>query len=99
MSKDTIQKIAVKQNLKPPSKFKVLYMNDNKTPMDFVVATLLDFFDHTYESAEALTMEVHTEGKAVVAVLPYEIAKQKGTEVSVLASSLGFPLVVKLVEE
>lgn len=99
MSKDTIQKIAVKQNLKPPSKFKVLYMNDDKTPMDFVVVTLIDFFDHPLERAEALTLKIHEDGKAVVAVLPYELAKQKGTEVTMLAASNGFPLTVKLEEE
>jgi ATP-dependent Clp protease adapter protein ClpS len=49
--------------------------------------------------AEEMTMKVHTDGSAIVATLPYEMAEQKGVEVTLLARNNGFPLVVKLEPE
>ena len=53
-------------------------------------------FNHAEARADELTMQVHTNGSAVVATLPYEIAEQKGVEVTMLARNNGFPLNVKL---
>jgi ATP-dependent Clp protease adaptor protein ClpS len=64
--------------------------------MDFVIETLIDIFDYSVVTAEKLTLDIHEEGSAVVAVLPYEMAEQKGVEVTVSARSQGFPLQVKL---
>ena len=82
-----------------PGLYKVIYINDELTTMEFVVETLLDIFDYTPENAEAITVKIHSDGMAVVAVLPYEIAEQKGIEVTVLARSRGFPLQVKIEKE
>jgi ATP-dependent Clp protease adaptor protein ClpS len=82
-----------------PGLYKVIYMNDELTTMEFVVETLLDIFDYNPEDAEAITLKIHEDGFAVVAVLPYEIAEQKGIEVTVLARSRGFPLQVKIEKE
>ena len=76
--------------------FSVIYMDDNVTTMEFVVASLMAIFHHSEESANALCMQVHEEGSAVVAVLPYELAEQKGVEATVLARNNGMPLMVKL---
>jgi ATP-dependent Clp protease adaptor protein ClpS len=64
--------------------------------MDFVIETLTAIFNLTRESAEELVYKIHNDGSAVVAVLPYEMAEQKGIEVTMLARQHGFPLVVKL---
>jgi len=57
---------------------------------------LVTIFNHTPESAEAVTMKIHEEGSGIAAVLPYEMAEQKGVEVTQLARNNGFPLQVKL---
>lgn len=79
--------------------FKIIYLNDNATPMDFVVETLIDAFDYTEQTAAQITMDIHEAGSAVVAVLPFEIAEQKGIEVTVLARNNNYPLQIKLEPE
>lgn len=81
---------------KPPHLYKVIYINDEVTTVEFVVETLVVIFNLDRDQAEAITMKIHEDGSAVVAVLPYEIAEQKGIEVSILAKRNGYPLVVKL---
>jgi ATP-dependent Clp protease adaptor protein ClpS len=56
----------------------------------------MTIFNYTSEAAHDITMKVHAEGSAIVAVLPYEMAEQKGVEVTQLARNNGFPLAVKL---
>jgi len=82
-----------------PPMFKVIYMNDDHTSMDFVVRTLVDHFHYTSDTAVNITTGIHTDGSAVVAVLPYEIAEQKGIEVTMEARTEGFPLQVKIEAE
>jgi ATP-dependent Clp protease adaptor protein ClpS len=89
-------RIAVKDKVKEPKDFNVIYLNDDVTTFEFVVETLTAIFGYARESAEALTMRVNDENSAVVATLPYEIAEQKGIEVTMLARQHGFPLQVKL---
>ena len=96
---DVVTKVTVNTNLKEPPMFKVIYLNDNQTTMEFVVDTLLNFFDYTTETAVQITQDIHSDGSAVVAVLPYEIAEQKGVEVTIYARSQDFPLQVKLEPE
>lgn len=90
--------ITIKPNLKlsEPPLYKVIYMNDDTTTMDFVVRSLVDHFNYTVDTAAHITTSIHDEGSAVVAVLPYEIAEQKGVEVTLDARSEGFPLQVKV---
>jgi ATP-dependent Clp protease adaptor protein ClpS len=89
-------KIAPKVKLKEPSQYRVIYINDEVTTMEFVVETLKIMFYYDESAAVAITEKIHEAGSAVVAVLPYEIAEQKGVEVTLLARSHGFPLSVKL---
>lgn len=76
--------------------FKVIYLNDNQTTMEFVVDSLVEFFNYNEETAFSITQDIHEDGSAVVAVLPYEIAEQKGIEVTVSARAQSFPLQIKL---
>jgi ATP-dependent Clp protease adaptor protein ClpS len=67
--------------------------------MHFVVNSLIDYFNYTNETASTITESIHIQGSAVVAVLPYEIAEQKGIEVTIDARSQGYPLQVKVEAE
>lgn len=96
---DTRQKIKTNESIKEPSLFRVIYINDNQTTMEFVVESLIEFFDYTNETAERITIDIHESGSAVVAVLPHEIAEQKGTEVLMSARSQNYPLQIKLEPE
>jgi len=91
--------VQIKQDISEPPMFKLIYLNDNTTSVDFVITTLMNFFDYTSETAEKITFDIHEEGSAVVAVLPYEIAEQKGIEVTVSARTNGYPLQIKLEPE
>jgi ATP-dependent Clp protease adaptor protein ClpS len=67
--------------------------------MEFVIETLIDFFNYTTQTAVKIMEDIHSQGAAVVAVLPYEIAEQKGIEVTLCARSNNFPLQIKLEPE
>jgi ATP-dependent Clp protease adaptor protein ClpS len=95
---DTARKVNVRnsQQLREPSLFKLIYMNDDTTTMEFVVESLTEHFDYSHSTALEITETIHQEGSAVVAVLPYEVAEQKGIEITMSARSLGYPLQIKL---
>jgi ATP-dependent Clp protease adaptor protein ClpS len=59
----------------------------------------MEYFDYTPETAEQITVDIHETGSACVAVLPYEIAEQKGVEVTLLARAQQYPLQIKLEPE
>jgi ATP-dependent Clp protease adaptor protein ClpS len=92
-------KIKPVEKIKEPPMFRVVYLNDNQTSMEFVIESLLEHFNYTVESAERITVDIHNDGSAVVAVLPYEIAEQKGIEVTIMARAQSYPLQVKLEPE
>ena len=96
---DAISKTKINQGLAEPPMFKIIYLNDNATPMDFVIETLVDSFNYGQETAVQITQDIHNLGSAVVAVLPYEIAEQKGIEVTLQARNNNYPLQVKLEPE
>lgn len=95
----TAVKTVKKVKLSPPREHKVIYLNDEVTPMDFVVNSLMEIFEHDYITADYLTQRVHEEGSAVVAVLPFEIAEHKGIETTLSARANGYPLQVKIEPE
>jgi ATP-dependent Clp protease adaptor protein ClpS len=100
MSK-TETKVTIKPNLQlqEPPMFKIIYMNDEVTSMEFVIGSLVDYFNYNQDTATSITQNIHEEGSAVVAILPYEIAEQKGIEVTLDARSKGYPLQVKVEAE
>jgi len=85
-----------KKAIKEPPLYRVIYINDNTTTIEFVVGSLVEFFDYTVETATQLTVGIHEQGQATVAVLPFEIAEQKGTEVTASAREQEYPLQIKL---
>ena len=95
----TATRTQINHGLAEPPMFKIIYLNDNATPMEFVIETLVESFDYNEQTAVQITQDIHTSGSAVVAVLPYEIAEQKGIEVTVHARSNNYPLQIKLEPE
>ena len=93
---DTKTKIKPNLSLKEPPMYKIIYINDDVTAMEFVMDTLVSFFSYNSDAAMTITKSIHDQGSAVVAVLPYEIAEQKGIEVTLEARAAGFPLQVKI---
>ena len=92
-------KTKIKSHIKEPPRYRVVYMNDDKTTMEFVVESLVDVFDYKEEAAMVKTQEIHEEGSSIVAVYSYELAEQKGIEVTLAARSQGFPLQVRIEPE
>jgi len=93
---DIVTKEKTTAALKEPGMYKVLFINDDVTPMDFVVETLVQFFKHSVERANSITQQVHNNGSAVAGVYTYEIAEQKGVETTVFARENGYPLQIKI---
>jgi ATP-dependent Clp protease adaptor protein ClpS len=83
-------------DLSEPSMYNVIYLNDETTTVDFVIESLIQIFQYDQPSASGITEVIHNDGSAIVATLPYEIAEQKGVEVTVMARDAGYPLTVKL---
>lgn len=96
---ETVVKTKTNTDLKEPPMFRVIYINDNQTSMEFVIDSLINHFNYNFTSAEQKTIDIHEAGAAVVAVLPYEVAEQKGIEITVSARSEGYPLQIKLEPE
>jgi ATP-dependent Clp protease adaptor protein ClpS len=96
---DVKSKIKPNLSISEPPLYRVIYVNDEKTTMEFVISSLIEFFEYTTETAETITVDIHEKGSAIVALLPYEIAEQKGIEVTLSARSNGFPLTVKIEPE
>jgi ATP-dependent Clp protease adaptor protein ClpS len=84
------------EDVKEPPLYKVIYLNDNQTSVEFVIDSLIEFFDYNAETAESITMDIHSSGSATVAVLPFELAEQKGVEVTLCARQQNYPLQVRL---
>lgn len=97
----TATKTIIKPNLalSEPPLYKIVYINDNVTTMSFVVDSLINYFDYTEDTAEKITTDIHDNGSAVVAVLPFEIAEQKAHEVILQARSQEYPLEIHLESE
>tara|TARA_B100001027_G_scaffold210091_1_gene176854 strand:+ start:243 stop:545 length:303 start_codon:yes stop_codon:yes gene_type:complete len=89
----------VKNQVKEPGKYNVIFMNDDYTPMDFVIQVLVEIFYHSREQADELTRLIHDKGRAVVGTYVHEIAEQKSIETTTMARSSGHPLQVIIEKE
>ena len=83
---------AQRSKLKPPPMFKVMLLNDDYTPMEFVVDVLEHIFGMDRTTATRVMLEVHTRGKGVCGVFTFEIAETKVAAVHTAAEQRGFPL-------
>jgi len=81
-----------KPRIKKPPLYKVVLLNDDYTPMEFVVEILQSFFYLARSKATQIMLHVHTRGKGVCGVFPYEIAETKVTQVMDFARKNQHPL-------
>ena len=86
--------VATKTRTKPkkPSMFKVLLLNDDYTPMEFVVMVLKRFFNMDLEAATRVMLHVHQKGVGVCGIFPYEVAETKVNQVMDFAKQNQHPL-------
>lgn len=83
---------ADKSKLKPPSMFKVILLNDDFTPMEFVVTVLRTFFSMNLEQATKIMLQVHKQGMGVCGIYPNDVAITKVEQVIAFARQHQHPL-------
>ena len=81
-----------KPETKKPSMYKVLMLNDDYTPMEFVVHVLVQFFGKSQKDAMKIMLHVHQRGVGICGVYPYEVAESKVTQVVDFALKHQHPL-------
>jgi ATP-dependent Clp protease adaptor protein ClpS len=84
---------------RPPSLYKVVLHNDDYTPMEFVVAVLVQIFHLAEPEATRIMLQVHHEGVGVAGVFPFEVAETKVAQVLGAAQAHEFPLQCSLEPE
>jgi ATP-dependent Clp protease adaptor protein ClpS len=88
----TIKKTDKISGVKEPERYRVVILNDNSTPMEFVIELLKLIFHHTQEAAVQIMLQVHEHGKGTAGVYSYEVAEQKAMESTQIARTNGHPL-------
>lgn len=81
-----------KSRVKPPPMFKVLLLNDDFTPMEFVVFVLQEHFHHDIDAATQIMLKIHHEGRGVCGVFTKDVAATKVELVLAAARQAGHPL-------
>ena len=82
--------------LKPPPMYKVVILNDDYTPMDFVVEILERFFAMNNEKATRVMLQVHTEGRGVCGVYTKDVAETKAMQVNEYSRQSDHPLLCEV---
>lgn len=80
------------QKTKPPQMYRVLMLNDDFTPMEFVIVVLQEFFGKDRDAATRIMLKIHLDGKGVCGVYSRDIAATKVDQVMDAANSAGHPL-------
>lgn len=99
MTDTAIQTITKTENVtgvKQPERYRVVILNDNSTPMEFVIELLKLIFHHSQEAAVQIMIQVHQNGKGTAGVYSYEVAEQKAMESTQIARTNGHPLGVSV---
>ena len=92
-------KLATKPKTKIPSLYRVLMMNDDYTPMEFVIEVLEKFFQKNREEATQIMLYVHQRGVGVCGIYAYDLAETKAMQVMNYARKYEHPLQVQLEKE
>lgn len=84
----------VKEKIKiqPPKQFKVIILNDDYTPFDFVIEVIMNVFNKNHREAESIMARAHRSGKAICGIFPKEIADLKVEQIEDMAHSANHPL-------
>ena len=96
---DVVIEEKIKVTVSEPKRWKVIVLNDDTTPMDFVITVLIDIFRHTPDTAKDIMLQVHETGSGVAGIYSFEIAEAKAVEATNQARTNNFPLQLKLEEE
>ena len=92
-------KVETKKKLQKPSLYKVLLLNDDYTPMEFVIEMLQTYFSKSQEQATEIMLHIHQKGIGICGLYTYEIAESKATQVLDKARKNQHPLQIKLEKE
>lgn len=82
----------VKNKTKRPSLYKVILLNDDFTPMDFVISILKKFFHKSEAESARIMMEVHSQGAGIAGIYPFELAETKVYQVNEYSRAQRYPL-------
>jgi ATP-dependent Clp protease adaptor protein ClpS len=80
------------QKVKPPQMYQVVMLNDDYTPMEFVVVVIQEFFSKDMETATQIMLKIHLDGKGVCGVYSKDVAITKVDQVLEAANKAGHPL-------
>lgn len=89
----------IKVKISEPKNWKVILLNDDATPMEFVISILVEIFKHNVDSSRDIMLQVHETGSGIAGVYSFEIAEAKAVEATNKARENGYPLQIKLEEE
>ena len=82
--------------VKEPPLYQVILINDDYTPMEFVVFVLQTIFGHNHQKSTEIMMQVHTKGKGVFGIFSKEIAEMMSYEINTMAKDHGHPLLSEI---
>ena len=80
------------QKVKPPQMYQVVLLNDDYTPMEFVVVVIQEYFNKDLETATQIMLKIHVEGRGVCGVYSKDVATTKVNQVLEAAHKAGHPL-------
>ena len=92
-------KTAPKSKVEKPPMYRVMFHNDNYTPMEFVVAVLQEVFKHSLAAATRIMLQVHQSGAGVAGVYTKDIAETRVERAMVMARKSGHPLQLSMEPE
>jgi ATP-dependent Clp protease adaptor protein ClpS len=89
----------IKVVISEPKRWKVILLNDDSTPMEFVISLLMEVFRHNENTARDIMLQIHEQGSGVAGTYSFEIAEAKAVEATNAARTNNHPLQIKLEEE
>ena len=103
MSTDILEDVKIDEKIEKkandPKKYKVIMLNDDVTPMEWVIGLLTAVFKHSSETARDIMLAIHNEGSSVVGIYTHEVAEQKSLEAVGASREQGFPLQLRVEKE
>ena len=89
----------IKVVISEPKRWKVILLNDDSTPMEFVISLLIEVFRHNENTAKDIMLQIHETGSGIAGTYSFEIAEAKAVEANNLSRTNNHPLQIKLEEE
>ena len=103
MSTDIIDDVKIDETIRTidlePNKYKIVMLDDDQTPMEWVTEILTTTFKHCQTTAEKIMLSIHNVGTGIVGIYTYEIAEQKFHEAVNASRDQGFPLGILMEKE